>query len=128
MTRPEPGPVEPAADEPVKLGTVGRVLAIPLVPFVAAWEALKAGGRAVVALSRAVGSAVRRAVLTVGRLVTAPIRAMLRALASLAARIRAAVVAAFRLVGRTLRMVVDRVVRPVRAAVRAVLAPLRALA
>ena len=52
-------------------GRLGRILAVPLIPFVAGWEMLKAAGRGVVAGSRWVGAGLVRVRRLVWRLVSA---------------------------------------------------------
>jgi hypothetical protein len=106
-----------------ELGPVSRILAVPLIPFVAAWEAAKALGRGVVAAGRwargwlvGVGRAVGRLIGVAGRAVAWPFRAGYRVLVGLAATVWDGMVHAGRLVVARLAAVARYAAAPVRAA------------
>lgn len=63
-------------DEGEELGRLGRILAIPLVPFVALWEALNAGARGVSSGARCLASAGASVGRFVGRIVSAAARSV----------------------------------------------------
>ena len=125
---------EPEVAEP--LGSAGRILAVPLVPFVMAWEAAKAGTRAVAAGFRglgsalaAIGKALRQVATIAGRAIVWPVRRGAAALRALARIVVSALRAALRLarpVWAALTPLTRRIGVALRAAVRAVVGPVRA--
>ena len=68
------GPAEEPENE--ELGLVGRVLAVPLVPFVAVWEGTKAGVRGTAAAVRSLARALKRLRAPLGRVARATVRCL----------------------------------------------------
>jgi SAM-dependent methyltransferase len=117
-------------DEGEELGRVGRILAIPLVPFVALWEAAKAGARGISSGARwlrsagaSVGRFVGRLVSAAARSVISPFRAGYRIVIRLGRCARAALARGW----AAARAAAGAIARPVAAGARAVVQPVRAL-
>jgi hypothetical protein len=98
-------------EEHEQLGWLGRILAIPLVPFVALWEAAKIGARALASGVRWLGSTLTSLWRSVREL-------LLNAAGWLARTVRAAF--------RTVRQVAQALGRPLLALARALITPVRA--
>jgi hypothetical protein len=117
-------------DEGEELGRVGRILAIPLVPFVALWEAAKAGARGISSGARwlrsagaSIGRFVGRLVSAAARSVISPFRAGYRIVVRLGRLARDALARGW----AAARAAAGAIARPVAAGARAVVQPVRAL-